>query len=149
MTESHDCDTDTIKIFYPKMAMDQSHRRIPISERVRRFVNWLGFGIYSGPGSHPLQLFKNQIEIPCKKGNPRGFVRLQVLLDAICLRRTKSDKSKSGEPLVKLPIKNVLSREVVLEKDERKCYDVYHSKAKQIILQYNKNGNLLRYKVQS
>ena len=37
-----------------------------------------------------------------------GFVRLQVLLDAICLRRTKSDKSKSGEPLVKLPIKNVL-----------------------------------------
>ena len=38
-----DCDTETIKIFYPKMAMDQSHRRIPILGRVRRFVNWLGF----------------------------------------------------------------------------------------------------------
>ena len=37
------CDIEKIKIFYPKMAMDQSHSRIPIMERVRRTVNWLGF----------------------------------------------------------------------------------------------------------
>ena len=46
VTENHvteDCDIETIKIFYPKMAMDQSHRRIPITERIRRTVHWLGF----------------------------------------------------------------------------------------------------------
>ena len=45
VTDENDrtCDTEKIKIFYPKMAMDQSHRRIPIMERVRRTVNWLGF----------------------------------------------------------------------------------------------------------
>ena len=47
VTENHvtdqDCDIETIKIFYPKMAMDQSHHRIPISERIRRTVHWLGF----------------------------------------------------------------------------------------------------------
>ena len=30
-------------VSYRTLKMDQSHRRIPILERVRRFVNWLGF----------------------------------------------------------------------------------------------------------
>ena len=45
-------------------------------------------------------------------------------MDAICLRRTKKDKNKQGEPIVKLPKKVVLTREVVLDEEERLCYSV-------------------------
>ena len=38
-------------------------------------------------------------------------------MDAICLRRTKGDKTASGQPLVALPSKRVLTREVVLDVD--------------------------------
>ena len=37
------CDPEKVKIFYPKMVMDQSHSSTPIMERIRRVVNWLGF----------------------------------------------------------------------------------------------------------
>ena len=53
-------------------------------------INWLGFGVYAG--RQQMQLFKEQIEMPCKRGNKRGFERLQVLLDSICLRRTKKER---------------------------------------------------------
>ena len=38
-------------------------------------VHWLGFELYAGPGR---QLFREQIEAPCKRGSQHGFKRLQV-----------------------------------------------------------------------
>ena len=39
-------------------------------------VHWLGFKLYAGPGR---QLFREQIEVPCKRGSQHGFKRLQVI----------------------------------------------------------------------
>ena len=41
-------------------------------------VSWLRFGVYAGRAN--LQLFRNQIELPCKRGQSEGFERLQVLV---------------------------------------------------------------------
>ena len=59
-------------------------------------VNWLQFDLYA----EDLSGFKNQIERPCKERQEVGFERLQVLMDAICLRRTKNDKKPNGDPIV-------------------------------------------------
>ena len=69
-------------------------------------VNWLDFGLYLGKEN--MRLYKAHIERPCKLGDPRGFERLQVLMDSICLRRTKTDRKPDGSMLVKLPNKIVV-----------------------------------------
>ena len=105
-------------------------------------VNWLGFQVYSGKGQ--IQLFKEQIELPCKLGKLKGFKRLQVLLETICLRRTKEDKTKTGEPIVRLPEKFVITRTVKFSGEERICYDNFHAKAKVIVRTFQRNGELLK-----
>jgi len=105
-------------------------------------VNWLDFGMYAGKSQ--MHKFKDQIEGPCKKGNPRGFERLQVLVDAICLRRTKTDKRPDGSPLVVLPTKKILTREVILSEEERLCYGIYLKRAKEIVNRFKRDGDLLR-----
>lgn len=103
-------------------------------------VHWLRFGVYADY----LAAFKKQIERPCKSRNPRGFERLQVLMDAICLRRTKSDRKANGEPIVHLPVKTVTIREVELTEEERLCYDILRSMAKEVVINYRCRGQLLR-----
>ena len=105
-------------------------------------VNWLGFGVYAG--RHQMGLFKDQIELPCKRGSLVGFERLQVLVDAVCLRRTKTDRTPSGSPLVSLPARQVVTRRLELSREERTCYQVYHHKARQVITTYRRRGELLR-----
>lgn len=105
-------------------------------------VNWLGFKVYSGKGQ--MQMFREQIELPCKRGQMRGFKRLQVLLETICLRRTKEDKTKAGEPLVKLPDKCVITRKVKFSGEERICYDNFHAQAKAIVKTFQRKGELLK-----
>ena len=103
-------------------------------------VTWLRFGVYAGRAN--LQLFRNQIELPCKRGQSEGFERLQVLVDAVCLRRTKADRTSSG-PLVPLPAKQVLTRQVELSQTERRCYAHYHAQARAVISRYRRRGELL------
>jgi len=91
-----------------------------------------------------MKLYKEQIERPCKAGDPKGFERLQVLMDAICLRRTKTDKKKDGSPLVELPSKTILTRHVVLNEEDRFCYAAYHKFAANLVSQYHRRGELLR-----
>ena len=91
-----------------------------------------------------MQLFKDQIEIPCKRGNKRGFERLQVLLDSICLRRTKKERNSNGEALVNLPEKHMITREVELDEEERNCYNIYRSKAREIISRFKRRGELMK-----
>ena len=91
-----------------------------------------------------MRVYKSQIERPCTRGNPVGFERLQVLMDTICLRRTKSDKKPDGSPLVVLPKKTVIIRDVEMTDEERLCYAIYHKYAQDIVSRYHKRGELMR-----
>ena len=105
-------------------------------------VNWLDFGLYAGKEN--MRLYKAHIERPCKSGDPRGFERLQVLMDSVCLRRTKTDRKPDGSMLVELPNKIVLMREVVLNEEDRLCYEYYHQFAADVVRFYQNRGELLR-----
>ena len=84
---------------------------------------WLKFE----PFCEHYSLFKRQIETPIKRGDPNGFKRLQTLIEAISLRRTKTDKV-NGRPLVALPEKTVRIKKLKFTKEEqqvninRTCY---------------------------
>ena len=103
-------------------------------------VNWLQFDLYAGD----LKGFKNQIERPCKDREESGFERLQVLMDAICLRRTKNDKKANGDPIVPLPTKTIIIRDVKFTEDEKLCYSILSKEATNIVERYHQRGTLLR-----
>ena len=65
-------------------------------------------------------------------------------MDAIALRRNKTDKKPDGTPLVELPTKTVLVREVEMTEEERFCYDIFHEKARDIVARFDRKGELLR-----
>ena len=54
-------------------------------------------------------------------------------MDAISLRRSKTDKMENGEPLLKLPSKTVVIREVRFSENEKLCYDTYLQKVQTIV----------------
>jgi len=56
--------------------------------------------------------FTRTIARPIKDGDLRGFYKLQVLMHAIAMRRTK-DMQVGGQPLVSLPSKTVHVVEVI------------------------------------
>ena len=105
-------------------------------------TNFLDFGMYAG--KQQMRVFKQHIVRPCKYGDPRGFERLQVLLEAICLRRSKTDKKPDGSLLVKLPKKTVLIRKVELSEEERLCYGIFHKQAADIVGRYHRRGQLMK-----
>ena len=105
-------------------------------------TNFLDFGMYAG--KQQMRVFKQHIVRPCKHGDPRGFERLQVLLEAICLRRSKTDKKPDGSLLVKLPKKIVLVRSVELTEEERLCYGIFHKQAADIVGRYHRRGQLMK-----
>ena len=61
------------------------------------------------------------------------FYRLQNLIDAVCLRRTKTDEIAPGRPLVTLPPKTVTIKELEFSRDEQILYDAYHKKAGDVV----------------
>ena len=117
----------------------------PIQNNLLEFwsmINWLQFGAYAGKSN--LKHFKRDIITPCKHGDPRGFQRLQLLIDTVCLRRTKSDKKQDGSPLVDLPSKTIITRAVEMEEEEAVIYKIFQAQAQRIVKSYNRRGELLR-----
>ena len=113
----------------------------PIQNNLMEFwslINWLGFGAYAGKGQ--MRHYKDQIARPCKAGDPQGFERLQVLIDSVCLRRTKSDKKLDGSPIVELPSKTLIMREVEFTEDENIIYRHVHKNAQEVVARYQKRG---------
>ena len=102
-------------------------------------LHWLDFEPYA---THR-RLFKSQIEIPVKQGHPMGVERLQTVMQAICLRRTKTDEV-NGQPLVRLPVKNMEVRELDFTDEERAVYDAYMNQGREIIARYMRRGTLMR-----
>ncbi len=99
-------------------------------------IHWLGEPNY---GDKPYHHFKKDIEHPIKMGDTRGVLRLQMLIEAVCLRRTKNDKI-NGKPLVALPNKTVTVRELEFSQEERQVYDAFHNHARMIIEKYMRKG---------
>ena len=117
----------------------------PIQNNLLEFwsmINWLKFGAYAGKSN--LRHYKRDIIHPCKHGDPRGFQRLQLLIDAVCLRRTKTDKKPDGSPLVDLPTKTIITRAVEMDEEESVIYKVFQAQAQRIVKGYNRRGELLR-----
>ena len=55
--------------------------------------------------------------------HPGETKRLNTVVKALLLRRTKEDTSREGKPIVDLPKKSVEVVEVSLSESERKIYD--------------------------
>ncbi len=88
--------------------------------------------------------FKKQIETPVKEGLIKGVHRLQLLVQAICLRRTKTDEIEPGRPLVHLPKKEITIQELEFSREERVFYDAFHDNAKKIVERYMRKKTLLK-----
>ena len=117
----------------------------PIQNNLMEFwslINWMNFGIYAGKSN--MRYFKNDIDRPCKNGDPRGFERLQTLMDATTLRRTKNDKRHDGKPIVDLPKKTVIYRDVELKGEELAIYKLALTEAQAIVERYQRRGTLLK-----
>ncbi len=68
---------------------------------------------------------------------------MQTVIEAICLRRTKSDEV-NGRPLVSLPTKVVKLRKLEFTKEEKTVYDAYLSEGREQIAKFMRRGDLLR-----
>ena len=71
-----------------------------------------------------------------------GFTRLQTLIEAVSLRRTKSDQV-NGRPLVSLPKKTIRLKKLTFTKEERQVYDVFFARFQEIIRKYARSNKLL------
>ena len=87
-------------------------------------------------------LFKRHIEHAIKHGHPHGIQRLQTLMQAICMRRTKSDQI-NGKPIVDLPEKTVTTTELEFTEEETIIYKAWESEGREIIQKYQRRGALL------
>ena len=102
-------------------------------------LKWLKFEPYCDE----YKLYKRQIEVPIKSGDPIGFKRLQTLIEAVSLRRTKTDQV-NGRPLVSLPKKTVRLKKLEFSEEERQIYDVFLAKWQAVIVKYQRRGTLLK-----
>ena len=66
------------------------------------------------------------------------------MMDAIAIRRNKTDRKPDGSPLVALPSKTVLVRDVELTEEERICYGLFHEQARNIVARLDRHNALLR-----
>ncbi len=99
---------------------------------------WLKFEPYASSRN----TFRNDIERPVKNGDPRGVQRLQTVVEAVCLRRTKEDEV-NGQPLVKLPKKEVRIKHLEFTQEEKTIYKAYETKGREIIMRFLRRGTLL------
>ncbi|XP_024516582.1 helicase-like transcription factor [Selaginella moellendorffii] len=83
------------------------------------------------------------IQRPLTSGQPAGFARLQGLMSAISLRRTKEARV-NGKKLVDLPPKIVTVFPVDLTPNDRAIYDKMERDGKDIILKYIANGTMTK-----
>ncbi|KAK6127194.1 hypothetical protein DH2020_039078 [Rehmannia glutinosa] len=83
-------------------------------------------------------LWNSLIQRPLAQGEEKGISRLQVLMSAISLRRTK-DKG-----LVGLPSKSIETYYVNLREEERKVYDQMEEEARNIVKVYISDETVVR-----
>ena len=82
-------------------------------------------------------------KISLSKSILTGFTRLQTLVEAVSLRRTKSDQV-NGRPLVALPKKTIRMKRLTFTTEERQIYDAFFAKYRAMVEKYARRGQLLR-----
>ncbi|KAL1406979.1 hypothetical protein Q8F55_006392 [Vanrija albida] len=69
------------------------------------------------------EVFNKFIITPCKAGDPVGIARLQLIMRACTLRRTKDSTTDTGAKILSLPPRKEVQLWLELREDERKIYD--------------------------
>ena len=78
------------------------------------------------------QWWERTIERPVSRGDDAGIKRVKALLGPLTLRRLKT-QLRNGEPIVKLPKRDVLVEHVRLSDEERRLYDAMQTQGKLIV----------------
>ncbi|KAK1294442.1 hypothetical protein QJS10_CPA16g01178 [Acorus calamus] len=87
--------------------------------------------------------WQSLVQRPLDQGGKSGLSRLQALMGAISLRRTK-DSQVDGKSLVGLPPKTVATCYVELSAEEREQYDHMESEAQNALRQYINADTVMR-----
>lgn len=92
------------------------------------------------------RLFKAEIVNPISKsmsaqGQKQAMQKLQALLKAVLLRRTKKSRI-DGKPILSLPEKTISAENAEFSEDERAFYNALESKTQLQVNKYLKNGTL-------
>lgn len=79
------------------------------------------------------QWWKRCIADQLKKGSEAALAQLRVLIMAVTLRRTKQSTDENGRPILQLPPKEILERNVQLTDSERQSYLAVRREAQRIL----------------
>ncbi|KAJ9563696.1 hypothetical protein OSB04_008856 [Centaurea solstitialis] len=85
--------------------------------------------------------FCNQIKIPISKNSDQGYMKLQAVLRAIMLRRTK-DTLIDGKPIIILPPKTINLTTVDFSDEERTFYDNLEAESRKRFKAYAAAGTV-------
>ncbi|KAG2189262.1 hypothetical protein INT44_004404 [Umbelopsis vinacea] len=89
--------------------------------------------------------FSAEIDLPMlSKNREHAMKRVQILMKAISLRRTK-DGTIDGKPLLVLPARRVHITHVEFSDDERNFYDYLRAKAQAKFSKYMDSGTVMRH----
>lgn len=110
-------------------------------EELYPLIEWLDVT----PLSRGKSFFQSLIISPIQYNKPEGISRLQSLLSTICIRRQKTDLF-DGKPLVELPAKNILVRQVLFNDEEQRQYESLKEKGLMLLrfMCLEEGGNLLK-----
>ncbi|KAF9584408.1 hypothetical protein BGW38_006585, partial [Lunasporangiospora selenospora] len=89
--------------------------------------------------------FRTKISNPMKKYDKYGptMQRVQALLKAVCLRRTKTS-TVDGKPILELPPRNITKVATEFSTDERAFYDALETRTRERFNAYVKAGTVLK-----
>ncbi|KAG0044007.1 hypothetical protein BGZ83_010778 [Gryganskiella cystojenkinii] len=89
--------------------------------------------------------FRDKISSPMKKmkGYGNAMQRVQALLKAVCLRRTKTS-TVDGKPILQLPERNVQKVETPFSADERAFYEALETRTRERFNAYVKAGTVMK-----
>ncbi|KAI8581440.1 hypothetical protein K450DRAFT_298802 [Umbelopsis ramanniana AG] len=94
---------------------------------------------------HEWSRFSAEIDLPMlSKNRDHAMKRVQILMKAISLRRTK-DGTIDGKPLLVLPARRVHITHVEFSEDERNFYDYLREKAQAKFSKYLNSGTVMKH----
>ncbi len=79
------------------------------------------------------EVFNEYIWDPCKRGDPVGVARLQLVMRCCTLRRTKDSTAEDGTQILNLPPRKEIQLWLDLREDERAAYDERVVRTKKIV----------------
>ncbi|GBF96868.1 helicase-like transcription factor [Raphidocelis subcapitata] len=87
--------------------------------------------------------FRRLLERPLKASDERALMRLQILMGALALRRTKVTPGTGGQPLVALPPKTTLLVQVDLGPEDGRAYSALEAESRALVGRTLNNADAL------